>query len=516
MLRTPFIETLSDLFIRSAGWRGRDEMFVDEENRITGAEALDQALRMAQGFADRGATPGAVIAYLCRSSARHAVAWFAAPLSGRVACSLHVRETPERLGQALDWLEAKILVHDRDLEAEAIAAVTASGRAIRRISLDARGRAEADYSDIVAAAAPFNIAASSPTPADLAAIVLSSGTTGKPKGIMHSQKTLLEAAKGGQVVMGPITPDSVTLLYMQPSFAAWPIIVLPFVAAKAKVCFGKTFKPAAFLESCQRERITKAPLVPTMWRMVFEAGPENYDLSALTLVSISGEAPAPSDVRQLYDRICRNICCVYLSGEAFTASGVMANTSDLMERGKIGSSGRPVVGGDVKILLPGGGFDDEAPNGETGEIAVSGPSLAIGYWKDGELTREKFRDGWWRSGDLGRLDADNYLWVSGRIDNVINSGGIKVSGEEIEHALLLHPAVAQCAVVGQPDSRLGQRIEAYLVARGVPPDSEEISLFLRQQCHLAGFKFPKAFHWIDAMPTGPTGKLFRRALRSEC
>jgi acyl-coenzyme A synthetase/AMP-(fatty) acid ligase len=316
--------------------------------------------------------------------------------------------------------------------------------------------------------------------------------------------------------MGPITPDSATLLYMQPSFAAWPIIVLPFVAAKAKVCFGKTFTPAAFLESCQRERITKAPLVPTMWRMVFEASPENYDLSALTLVSISGEAPAPSDVRQLYDRICRNICCVYLSGEAFTASGVMANTSDLMERGKIGSSGRPVVGGDVKILLPGGGFDDEAPNGETGEIAVSGPSLAIGYWKDWELTREKFRDGWWRSGDLGRLDADNYLWVSGRIDNVINSGGIKISGEEIEHALLSHPAVAQCAVVGQPDSRLGQRIEAYLVARGVPADSEEISLFLRQQCHLAGFKVPKAFHWIDAMPTGPTGKLFRRALRSEC
>jgi acyl-coenzyme A synthetase/AMP-(fatty) acid ligase len=330
---------------------------------------------------------------------------------------------------------------------------------------------------------------------------------------MHTQKTLLEAAKGGQVVMGPITPDSATLLYMQPSFAAWPIIVLPFVAAKAKVCFGKAFTPAAFLESCQRERITLAPLVPTMWRMVFEAGPENYDLSALTLVSISGEAPAPSDVRQLYDRICQNICCVYLSGEAFTASGVMANTRDLMERGKIGSSGRPVVGGDVRILVPGGGFDDEVANGETGEIAISGPSLAIGYWKDPELTREKFRDGWWRSGDLGRLDADNYLWVSGRIDNVINTGGIKVSGEEIEHALLSHPSVAQCAVVGQPDQRMGQRIEAYLVARGAPPDIEEISLFLRQQRHLAGFKVPKAFHWIDEMPTGPTGKLFRRALR---
>src|ERR1700756_187128 len=167
MLRTPFIETLSDLFIRSAGWRGRDETFVDEENRITGTEALDPALRMAQGSADRRAPPGAV----------HAVAGSAAPLSGRVACSLHVRETPERLGQALNWLEAKILVHDRDLEAEAIAAVTASGQAIRRTTLGARGRAEADYSDIVPTAAPFNIAANSPTPADLAAIVLSSGTT---------------------------------------------------------------------------------------------------------------------------------------------------------------------------------------------------------------------------------------------------------------------------------------------------------------------------------------------------
>ena len=515
MLRTPFIETLSDLFIRSAQWRGRDELFVDEDNRITGTEALDHALRLAQGFADNGAALGDVVAYLCKSSARHAVAWFAAPLSGRIACSLHVRETPERLGRALDWLDAKILVHDCDLEAQAVAAVAASGRAIRRVSLGVRGTADADYGDIVAREKPFDVAAKRPKPADIAAIVFSSGTTGKPKGIMHSQKTLLEAAKGGQVVMGPITPDSATLLYMQPSFAAWPIIVLPYVAGKAKVCFGKVFTPAAFLQSCERERITLAPLVPTMWRMVFEAGPEQYDLSALTLVSISGEAPAPSDVRQLYDRICRNICCVYLSGEAFTASGVMANTRDLMERDKIGSSGRPVVGGDVRILVPGGSFDDEAAGGETGEIAISGPSLSVGYWKDEALTREKFRDGWWRSGDLGRLDADNYLWVSGRIDNVINSGGIKVSGEEIEHALLSHPKIAQCAVVGQPDPQIGQRIEAYLVARGTPPDAEELSRFLREQRHLAGFKVPKAFHWIDEMPTGPTGKLFRRALRVE-
>jgi acyl-coenzyme A synthetase/AMP-(fatty) acid ligase len=514
MLRTPFIETLSDLFIRSTQWRGRDELFVDEETRITGSQALDQALRIAQAFVDHGAAADEVIAYLCRSSARHAVAWFAAPLSGRIACNLHVRETPKRLGETLAWLDARVLVHDDDLEALAIGAVAASGRAVRRLSLSVRRSAEADYGTIVAGTASFDVAAHRPKPADIAAIVLSSGTTGKPKGIMHSQKTLLEAAKGGQVVMGPITPDSAALLCMQPSFAAWPIIVLPFVAGKAKLCFGKLFTPAAFLESCQRERITKAPLVPTMWRMVFEAGPEHYDLSSLTLVSISGEAPTPGDVRQLYDRICKNICSVYLSGEAFTASGVMANTGDLMVRGKIGSSGRPVVGCDVKILLPDGGFDDEAVAGEIGEIAISGPSLALGYWKDPELTQRKFRDGWWRSGDLGRLDGDHFLWILGRIDNIINTGGIKVNGEEIEHALLSHPGVAQCAVVGQPDHQLGQRIEAYIVARGAPPSSGELEVYLRQLSHLAGFKVPKAFHFIATLPTGPTGKLFRRALRA--
>jgi acyl-CoA synthetase (AMP-forming)/AMP-acid ligase II len=180
MLHTPFIETLSDLFIRSAQWRGRDELFVDDTDRITGAAALDQALAIAQGFADQGAASGSVIAYLCRSSARHAVSWFAAPLGGRIACSLHVRETPQRLGQALAWLDAKVLVHDDDLETQAIAAVVASGRTIRRISLGDRGSADADYSDIVARAGRFDVAADRPKPADVAAIVFSSGTTGKP------------------------------------------------------------------------------------------------------------------------------------------------------------------------------------------------------------------------------------------------------------------------------------------------------------------------------------------------
>lgn len=514
-MRTPTIATLSDLAIRSMEWRGSADLFVDRTERVTGRAALDQALRLAQAYATMGAEGGDVIAFLCKSSARHAVAWFAAPLSGRIACNLHVRETPERLGETLAWLDAKILVHDDDLDELAAAAVTASRRPITRISLGARANAAADYTALIAAYEPFNVAGERPGPDDIAAIVQSSGTTGAPKGIVHTQRTLLETAKGGQVVVGPISFDSATVLYMQPSFAAWPIIVLPFVGGKGKVCFGQVFTPQAFLETCEQERITMAPLVPTMWRMVFQAEPEKYDLSSLTLVTISGEPPAPSDVRQLYDKFCKTIHCVYLSGEAFTATGVLATTPDLMERGKIGSTGRPVLGTDVKIIAPDGGFNEELPRGEIGEIAVSGPSLASGYWKDLSLTRKKFSYGWWRSGDLGMIDDDDFLWIKGRIDNVINSGGIKISGEEIEHALLAHPAVVQCAVIGQPDSAFGQRIEAYVVSRQGDLACEELASFLRNERQLAGFKVPKEFHFVAELPTGPTGKLYRRALRIE-
>ena len=247
---------------------------------------------------------------------------------------------------------------------------------------------------------------------------------------MHTQKTMLEAAKGGQVVMGPITPDSATLLYMQPSFAAWPIIVLPFVAAQGKSLFRQarlrlrhSWKPASASASPRRRWCRRCGA----W--CSRPAPENYDLSALTLVSISGEAPAPSDVHQLYNRICKNICCVYLSGEAFTASGVLANTRDLMERGKIGSSGRP--GGRRRRADPRARRRFRRRSAQRRDRRdrdlrpVAGDRLLEGPGADaGKIPRRLVAQ---RRSRPART-ADNYLWVSGRIDNVINTGGIKVSG----------------------------------------------------------------------------------------
>lgn len=509
------MNTLNTLYRRACKWLGDDDLFVDGRYRLSGKEALDSSERLASLLQDLGVPPSGVVAFLATCSSRHAAGWFGALLGGHVACNLHLRETPQRLGETLRWLGAKALVHDEDQTELAMLAVEAAGIECLRICLGARGAAQASWPDPSNAAkrATDSSCMHVERAGDVAAIILSSGSTGLPKGVVHTQASLAEAAKGGQYSLGAPTRGDVGLLYMQPSFAGWSIIALPLVAAGTKVVFGERFTPASFLDTVETAGVSIAPLVPTMWRMVFAENLEIRDLSSLRLVTIAGEPPAASDIAALRKRVCPHIVSMYLSAEGHMASGVIAFSQDLLRPGKATSTGRPAPGVDVRILNPEGGFGAQMPSGTEGEIAISGPSIAAGYWKDPELTKVRFKNGWWRSGDLGRVDEDGDLWVTGRIDNVINSGGIKVSGEEIERILLAHPSVAQCAVVGVPDARFGRRIEAWIVARDTPPAPSELEVFCRSRPDMSAVKVPKAFHFVTSLPTGPTGKVLRRALR---
>jgi acyl-CoA synthetase (AMP-forming)/AMP-acid ligase II len=509
------LKTFNEIFQRSCQWRGDDALFVDEREQMSGHESFEAATRMAACFRALGAGPGDGVAFLSTCSVRHAIGWFGALLGGQVTCNLHLRETPQRLGEALRWLDTRVLVHDESQAELARAAVAAAGIHCIRVSLGESGDAAASWTDALAGTpgpvdVPHRV-----QPKDLAAIILSSGSTGRPKGVMHTQASLLEACKGGQYALCVPSRGDTGLLYMQPSFAGWSIIALPLVAAGCKVVFGERFTPASFLDTVEREQISIAPLVPTMWRMVFGEDLEARDLQSLRLVTIAGEPPAASDIAQLYERVCPRIASLYLSAEGHMGSGVIAFTEELRRPGKAACTGRAAPHVGIRIIDPSGSFNDVVAPGVEGEIAIAGPSIALGYWQDPELTAARFQGGWWRSGDLGRIDADGDLWVTGRIDNVINTGGIKVSGEEIERALLAHTGVAQCAVAGVPDERFGRRIEAWIVARDPRLDGEQLGEFCRDVAELSSVKVPKAFHFVPVLPTGPTGKLLRRALRGD-
>jgi len=503
------VETLAELYLNATHTRGAAELFVDDNERLSGNAVRELSLATA-AWLDTVSQPGDVVAFLCRASARHAATWFGVCIADRQACTIHSRDTAPKIAEILKWLAVKVLVIDDELAPLAHEVLAHTGTSLKVLSLETGAGADLRIADLAAPVAPPAL----PIPDSPAAIILSSGTTGTPKGVVHTQRTLLATSRGGVYTFGPIHVHTRALLFMQPSFAAWAIIVIPVIGNGGAVVFGRHFTPERFLAACAAERITLAPLVPSMWRSVLAAGPENYKLAALELASMSGEAPRSTDINQVLERVCPRISFVYTASETFTGSAVMCDPVKMMAKGKTGFVGRPIPGAAMRVIDPEGGFSDDCATGVEGEVALSGPSLAIGYFRDPELTAKRFQNGWWRSGDVGVIDADGDLMLTGRCDNVINSGGIKIAAEEIEAALLLHEAVAQCAVVGQPDPAFGQRVEAYVVvATAMPePTPETLAAWLRHDRQLPGFKVPKAFHFLNELPTGFTGKLYRRAL----
>jgi len=473
-------------------------VFIADKNLSLTGDGLWEKIGAVQAhLSDLGLSKGDVVAFYCGSSVSHAVTFFACLVSGIIPCCLHVRETPERNRNNIEFIKAKKIFADPDLAEEARALIEADNVVTLSIDL-AQGEGEL---------------AQDLSPDDTALILISSGTTGVPKCIMQSQATLAATAEYGPYCYDCWDQSDSTLVIMAPSFAAWIFSVLPFIYIKGRVLFGAGFDPAAFLSTLEKEKITLAPLVPTVWRMVMAAEPEKYDLSHLKTAFYSGEPGSESLVEDLQAKICPNVMTSYLASEGGCASGVIAGSDIQSVKGQAASTGQPVLDANIRIIDPAGSFEDILPAGEIGEIALSSASVAVGYYGDAALTAAKFSDGWWRSGDLGLIE-NGLLYVKGRLDNRINTGGIKVYAEEVEAALLKHPAIQMAAVVGVDDKKWGQRIEAHLVS-GDTVDENEILDYCLEKELLPKTHLPKAMHFHDALPTGPTGKLYRRGLANE-
>jgi acyl-CoA synthetase (AMP-forming)/AMP-acid ligase II len=251
-------------------------------------------------------------------------------------------------------------------------------------------------------------------------------------------------------------------------------------------------------------------MVPTMSRMLPRELEGDPRLASIRTVPFGGEAASRADIERALGWGAVDVRSMYFAAELGRASSTWCSHREMVA-GRWGSVGRAVPNAEVRIVDPDGPIDAQLPAGSVGEIVVRGPSVAAGYWKDPQRTRRSFVDGWWRSGDLGCVDEDGYLFVRGRLDNVINTGGIKVCGEEVEQALLACPGVRQAAAIGVPDDRWGERIEAHVVAPGI--DAPAIERHLAQSGALAPFKRPKRYRFHDALPSGATGKIDRLALR---
>ncbi|MDA0239702.1 MAG: class I adenylate-forming enzyme family protein [Proteobacteria bacterium] len=502
-------QTIASIIEQACRDKGDTVFLSDEELRLTGTELWRDINKAATGLSSLGLGKGDVVGFLCGSSVRHALVTFACYVSGIIPCSLHVRETPDRNANNLKFIGARILFADPDQIdlAERLADQTTVGRLIPL-------SASPSFDALLSNESPGD-AVYSPAPDDRALLVMSSGTTGDPKCVIQTQATLAATARIGPYVYDCWSAEEKAVIIMAPSFAAWIFSVLPFLYARTSIHFGKALVLPGFLETLQAERITIVPFVPTLWRMVLAEKIENYDLSAIKMVFFSGEPGSESLIDDLRDHICANVRTAYLASEAGCASAVVAGSDILTVAGQAASTGKPVPGAMLRIVDPDGGISDELPAGKTGEITLKSDSVSPGYFGNPDLSAEKLVDGWWRSGDLGYINENGVLFVKGRLDNRINTGGIKIHAEEIEAALSRHPAIKLAAVVGEPDERWGERIEAHLISDDPGITGEDILDYCRDNDLLPRTFLPKAIHFHDSLPTGPTGKLFRRGLKAD-
>ena len=513
--------TIPNAFARTARWFGDGEAVVDSATRLTFVELDTLSQRAAALFAVLGAVPGEPLALLCPPSAIYLVAWLGAVRIGALPMALHTRESSATLAAVCRKMRPSLLVYDASMEE--LAAGIAVGYPQLRACVEAASAVPPKRSGAFKAAASIpadldralpEAPLARPAEDDAAVIVLSSGTTSLPKGVVHSHRGFIENARTNLYLYQGLLPRDRSLVPLSTAFIGCYNGWFPFLHAGACTIFMEHFDLGDLARRVTSERATHVFLTPTLWRRLLNANEPGADFSSVRLIGFAAEPMDAPTLKRLRESISPNVVQMYGSTECGAAATCI--TAEEMVGDRLVSVGRPLLNGDVRVVAPGSGPAGEVAADETGEILVSSPSLAVGIWRDPDATAASFvTDGdrrWWRSRDLGRLDSGGYLYLEGRRDDMIISGGINIMPARVEEILMAHNGVAECAVVGVPDPQWGERVQAFIV-RGDPAlDADALKRHVRLS-DLSPYQRPRAYTFVAELPRTSTNKVLRRALR---
>jgi len=350
-----------------------------------------------------------------------------------------------------------------------------------------------------------------PTSADdTAVIIYTSGTTGKPKGAELTHFELfMNCTVAGELF--EFRDDDVGV-------AVLPLFHVFGLSSVLNVCvrFGGTmvliprFDPAAVVDAIERYGCTIFSGVPTMYVGLLQADTSGRSLSSLR-VCVSGGAAIPGEVIRAFEEKFPGAVILEGYGLSETASTTTFNVN--AEQRKVLSIGRPIWGVEVRVVDE---SDKPLPPGpdNVGEIVIRGHNVMKGYYKQPDATAQAFRGGWFHSGDLAYVDDDGYLFIVDRKKDLVIRGGYNVYPREIEEVLFAHPAVAEAAVVGKPDGKLGEEVLAFVVLKpGATVTPDEIIVYCKER--LAAYKYPRHVQITEELPKGPTGKILKQELRRQ-
>jgi long-chain acyl-CoA synthetase len=334
---------------------------------------------------------------------------------------------------------------------------------------------------------------------DPAALLFTSGTTGRPKGAILTHAGIRAAARFGADALG-FTPADVLLgVAPFPHVLGQQVFVCAFLVG-GRVSVMQRFEPEAALETMKSTRTSVVFGVPTMCIALCEAAANAEALPPLRIAHIGGSA-VPVDVVRRFEE---TFGAAVHEGYGLTEMSGLATTFALGARRKAGSVGRPSSGTQIRIA--------NADERGVGEVQFRGPSVIPGYWNDPEATAAAIdTDGWLSTGDLGYLDEDGDLFLVDRKKEMIIRGGYNVYPREVEEVLYEHPAVLEAAIVGVPHESLGEEVAAIVVARpGAELDPEELKAWTKER--VAAYKYPRHVVLVAELPKSPSGKILKRSI----
>lgn len=342
---------------------------------------------------------------------------------------------------------------------------------------------------------------------DLAVILYTSGTTGTPKGVALSHANLESNARASASLFELDRERwSVGVLPLSHSYGLTVMNAGHILGTRSALL--RWFNPEEVLKTIQEFRAEAMSGVPTMFVYLLNyPGASAYDTSTMRVWG-SGAAPLPVEVVDPFER---RFGGKLLEGYGLTEASPVVAAHRLSGVRKLGSVGQPIPGVTVSIRDD----DDRAlPVDEVGEVCVQGPNVMVGYYRNPEETAKTIRGGWLRTGDMGRLDADNYLYIVERKKDLIIRGGFNIYPRDVEEALYAFPGVAEAAVIGLPDTLMGEEVVAFVVLKpGQAATADEVAGFC--QTRLAKYKCPKEIRFVDALPKSPVGKILRKELRGQ-
>jgi acyl-CoA synthetase (AMP-forming)/AMP-acid ligase II len=472
---------------------------VFRDQSITYRQLRDNTFKLCAKFSQLGLKKGESVAIYLANSPEYIYSYLAIFSLGLIAVPLDFMLTEDELRTCLSHCKAGVLIAQAK-EGVSVENLIRALPSLKKIILPQELARILNKKSVSAPRAKISAK-------DYSLIVYSSGTTGRPKGILWNYRHLDSGPKT-LAYFAQINHNFTMLCCLPFSHGGGLVFIQSLVAFGITLVVMERFVPLDFLKNIQKYKVNVFFLVPSMYYVLLSLKElSGFDLSSLKWITCFGAASSAATIKK-FRRFCPQATYHHGWGMMETAppNVVLPAGSD-----KIDSIGKAAPWFEVKIVDE---QDKEVRRGEIGQLIVRGWPVMEGYYKDAKLTRQVMKNGWLHTGDLAKMDKEGFIYILGRITERIKVGGLLVYASEVEVALLKHPRIREAAVIGVPDKLRGEVPRAFMVLKnGNSVDNREIRYFCRR--HLAHFKIPRYFELMPALPKTGSGKIDKEKLRSE-